>query len=237
MLVLVILLVSIGSNSSAQDMKSVVHDFKIQPETLDALYCPFCQLPLKRVKILDVFMQGLMCGQGHRFYVPLRTPLELGTERVASAVGSRKSDNLSVIRDWLTKIELRSLLNNQLATMLRRIYEISTDNIHVTYAPSAAHEYAIFKYCPLCTTPLKPYDQEDVWVQGLRCSNHHEFKMRNGISFLMGEKTGVQLQEEMADETLNWLTDRWLRDNPALKDQLHPQITTILKQFREFRGH
>jgi hypothetical protein len=101
----------------------------------------------------------------------------------------------------------------------------------VGYTPSAAHLSHIFKYCPLCTEPLKPYDQDDVWVQGMQCANGHQFRMRNGVAFSIGDSKLLNLREEMADETLRWAIDQWLRNDPRFDDQLHPQIKAILKRF------
>jgi hypothetical protein len=217
---------------SAQDMESLVHDYEVRSEWLEVFHCTLCKLPLSKTEALDIFIQGLKCEQNHRFYVSLKSPSVAAVEKCTLSKGSSQSDELSVIRDWLTNVELRSVLGDGLAEILRRIYEIKTDDIHVAYTPSAAHTYLIFKYCPLCTEPLEPYDQNDVWVQGMQCVNGHQFRMRNGIAFSIGDSQLIYLHEEMADGTLHWSIDWWLKNEGRFKKELHPQIKAILKQFQ-----
>jgi len=220
------------SCGDTRDMKLSVHDNEIQSEWLDTFHCPLCKLPLKKVDTLDIFIQGMKCERNHRFYIPLKSPSMAAVERCTSTKGSPQNDELAVVQDWLTDVKLRSVLRDDLATILRRIYEIKTANMRVAYTPSAAHIAEIFKYCPLCTELLNPYNQDDVWVQGMQCANGHQFRMRNGIAFSIGDSTLIYLHEEMADETLHWSIDQWFKDDPRFRKQLHPQIKAILKRFQ-----
>ncbi len=206
-----------------------IYKYTIDQKMLDSLRCPTCKSKLERVQLIDLFVQGLACNNNHRFYIELQTPI-ISVKRVkcTSMKGSIARDNMGIIKSWLTDFKLRSNLNNQLATMVRRIYEITKDNLNVAYG------YDIFRYCPFCVNPLKKFEQSDIWVQGLRCNNTHEFFAREGqgIGFLF-EGEYINLVEEMSNTSLLVLLKNWLKEKISreLKVQLHSQIVSVMLSF------
>ncbi len=212
-------------------MKTGSHNYGIRAELLSSLHCPTCRSNLKGNELLDSFVHGLVCAKNHRFYVPLEATLSTMTEKTASLTSLSSKDDLDLIRSWLTTSNLRPMLNDQLATMLRRIFEIKTGKIHINY-PVGPMILTIFKYCPICSEVLSHHDQDDVWVEGLKCSKGHQFRLRNGLDFPI-EDTRLNLSEEMSDETLQHLIDAWLSDKPELNKQLPTKIRQILINFKK----
>lgn len=209
-------------------MLEPIYKYPIDKKLLNFLHCPTCKSELHRLQLLDIFTQGLICENNHRFFIELQNPIGTETAKCASIIGSTAKDNKRIIKSWLTNFKLRSKLNSQLATMIRRIYEISESNKNITY------EYNIFKYCPFCVKPLENFEQSDAWVQGLRCSNAHEFLARTGegIGFSY-RKEHICLVEEMSNTTLLILLKNWLKEkiSSALRNQLHSQIKEIMISF------
>jgi len=207
-------------------MKEYTYKYKFLKKLIDLLRCPTCKYKLNPIQLIDIFLLGLVCDNNHRFFIELQSPLATETVKCASIEGPtiKNRDNLEIIRVWLTDFKFRSKLNNQLAIMIRRIYEISKDNLHIIY------DYNIFKYCPLCSMPLREFKQDDVWIKGLKCKNNHEFFERDGVGFSF-DGGYVNLKEEMADKVLYSLIKRWLKKEKNLQLQLHSQIKLVLMEF------
>ncbi|MBI1882929.1 MAG: hypothetical protein HYS08_01820 [Chlamydiae bacterium] len=203
-----------------------VYEYKIELRSLDLLHCPTCRLELRRIFLMDPFLQGLICEKQHRFFVELKAPLSVETAKssLIEAPPNKNRNDLEIIKRWLGQIQYRSKLNNQLATILRRIHDISVEGLHISY------DYSIFQYCPICADGLRNFDHENSWTQGLRCSRGHEYGARNGIGFIL-EKQHIQLQEEMEDKMLFSLIDGWLRKDTLVKEQLHQEIELVLSNF------
>lgn len=217
--------------SHGEKVGDSLHRYNFDKRLLDQIYCPTCKDRLSRVELVDVFVQGLKCGNGHRFFIPLIEVLLSETEKcpLLESVEDRSSDPLKIIRIWLSDVNYRSKLNGQLALILRRIYEIKTNNLHNKKDATSGAE-AIFKFCPICMNPLVKFEQDDIWVQGLKCSEGHEYFARNGIHFFV-EGELVELHDEIADSTMLSLVKSWLQDKKVLKSQLHYQIKMILENY------
>ena len=227
------LLFLVGFASVEAAMVEPIYDYHINIELLESLRCPRCREPLHRVEALDPFVQGLVCTQGHRFFVTLRTVLDrpdtIRCDALRGATATSGEDT-GLIKIWLTDLGLRSCLNNQLATMLRRIHEIYTSNLHIAYDESAG-DRGIFKYCPICGTGLELFPHFDAWVEALRCANGHEGFLRQGaLRVVVGEQT-INLNMEMSNQSVNWLVDSWLQHPPG-HGQLHPQIRDVLARYQ-----
>jgi hypothetical protein len=178
------------------------------------------------MSILDIFATGFSCANDHRFLHYNRAVLTLESGRAGllnSEIDSTASDPL-VIKYWLTSEYARSHLNGQLAEMLQNIYWSYESRDRVRPAGNS------FVYCPVCRGPLEDFEQDDVWVQGKRCSNGHESFERGGkLNYTVnGEST--HLVCEMSDEVLTSLRNGWLND-PIVEPQLHPQIRRILERY------
>jgi hypothetical protein len=176
--------------------------------------------------VLDIFASGHSCANGHRFLHYEREVLSVESERARllnSEVDSAAGDS-RVIEYWLSNEYARSHLNGQLAGMLQNIYWSydSGDRVKPTGNP--------FVYCPICRGPLHDFEQNDVWVQGKRCSNGHESFERGGkLNYAVnGENT--HLVCEMSDVVLASLREGWLNDS-VYQPQLHAQIRRVLEHY------
>jgi hypothetical protein len=122
-----------------------------------------------------------------------------------------------VIEFWLSNPVARKALNDQLAELLRTI----ADN-------RVAKEPLPVSYCPMCGCGLAEYNQSDIWVRGLRCSQGHEWATRGGrLGCVLG---GVRfgLHAELYEAVFRQLVSAWLKGNPALNSNLHPSVGRLL---------
>jgi alkanesulfonate monooxygenase SsuD/methylene tetrahydromethanopterin reductase-like flavin-dependent oxidoreductase (luciferase family) len=121
---------------------------------------------------------------------------------------------------WLTNSQARDHLNPQLAQLLRQFVEHRA----LSYEPE-------FNWCPACGRPLLPFEQPDVWVQGLACENGHEFAARGGHinGSLGGER--ISLLSEYSAKALQSVVGGWLKPNPLLAPQMHATVRNILEHY------
>lgn len=217
----------VNNKGKAMDL---VYDFKINQNLFDLLYCPTCKSKLTTIDMLDPFVKGLICENHHRFYVELQTPTMQNSSQCSRIDGPaiEQNDDNELIKAWLTNHIFREKLNNQLATMLRRIYEIHMNNLHINY------DYNVFQFCPLCQKPLNIFEQNDIWVEGLKCDSGHEFHRRNGIYFTF-EGGGVNFKEDMSDKDLISLVEGWLKGKGNLENNIHPQIKATFKNYKNLK--
>lgn len=139
--------------------------------------------------------------------------------------GDSADDDLSIIKYWLTSENRRSRLNGQLAEMLQNIYWHYESHSHVKLNSNS------LSYCPVCKSELENFEQDDIWFQGKKCGNGHEFYERGGrLNYTFdGERT--HLVCEMSNNVLSSLLEGWLKDNPQLAPQLHPKIRRVFEHY------
>lgn len=125
-----------------------------------------------------------------------------------------------VARYWLTNSQARDRLNPQLAHLLRQFLEQRA----LSFEPE-------FKWCPVCGKPLSPFEQPDIWVQGLTCENKHEFAARGG--HIGGSAGGerISLLGEYSEKALKSVIGGWLKPNPLLSSQLHASLRSVLEHY------
>jgi len=133
------------------------------PEQLK-LHCPTCGDELVPSRSGDPLVLCLACRAKHRFFIVPKPPSAAATSNAASMrlphLAGQSPDTVAAF--WLSDKAARSVLNEQLAELLR----VAVENRRVPYDTS-------FVQCPLCGERLAEYEQPDVWVQGLRCPNSH----------------------------------------------------------------
>jgi hypothetical protein len=194
------------------------------PEALSvAAHCSDCGARLTRSECGDPWAICLSCTNGHRFFIMPDPPLAADTAR-CSAIRSAKLGRTppeALASFWLADPAARSSLSEQLAEMLRVIVEDE--------APDAEARHA---HCPFCGRPLEPYDQQDVWVQGLRCESGHEWAARGGRLFTMEGRAHIIIHAQPSDRIVRSLVAGWLSGNPQLEPQLHPSIRGVLERSR-----
>ena len=191
-------------------------------------YCPTCGLELTPYPLMDIYLLGFSCPNEHYFFKTCREVLGVESLKAKKMQppASRGNKDFDVIEYWLTDKKARAVLNNQIAVLLRRIHETYKDDRHVSYDSS------VFLLCPICTRPLETFDQPDIWVQGERCSNAHEFYERGGTIHFSFQGKRENLSEEMSDKTLLSLIDGWLKSNHLLEEQLHDEMKKIMQRFK-----
>lgn len=192
-------------------------------------YCPTCGAELGPYPIKDIYLSGLSCPNKHFFFKSKRDVLSIDSLKAKSrpSPSSDGGRDLEVIEYWLTDEGARATLNDQIAVILRRIYEILKDRRHISREPN------VFVFCPLCRMPLKDFDEGDSWQRGQRCNNSHEYRERGGTVDFWIEGTRANLSEEMPDVTLMVLLECWLKGDRLSETQLHGEIKKILSRFKE----
>ena len=190
------------------------------PEQLRArCYCPCCGDQLALGVSADPWAICLVCPRGHRFFIMPQTPLAVDTARAAGTSFPELS-SLSppaIASFWLSDPQARSVLNEQLAQLLRAIVE----------SRSVADEPRL-SLCPTCGNTFGDCEQPDIYVQGLRCTNGHFWSLRGGqLTSLIQDKC-LTLQTECADATVSQLIGAWLDGDPHLEPNLHNSIRHVL---------
>lgn len=78
-----------------------------------------------------------------------------------------KTNPVEIATDWLTKKDFRKNIQNGVAEILRKYIDLND----LTKVYSEQND--LNNFCPICSTILQEFSQDDVWVQGLKCSNGH----------------------------------------------------------------
>src|SRR5262245_35090349 len=148
-----------------------MHAATLPAELSGKCYCPSCSGELSRAKTVDPWAICLACPSGHRFFVMPEGPLAVETADAASAHFPEldAQEPAQVAAFWLSNTRARSILNEQLAELLRTILE--------DRSPSDSLR---FSFCPICCAELAEYEQPDIWVRGLRCIHSHAWAERGG---------------------------------------------------------
>jgi hypothetical protein len=196
--------------------------------TMPYTYCPTCGDVLNTLPILDIHASAFSCRGDHRFLQYNKQVLGTETDQAAALASAHDmTDNdMSIIEYWLGNESVRSCLNDQLAEILQNIYWSCGSEEHIR------PEGDTFIHCPLCGSELNDFEQDDVWVQGKRCGNGHDFYERGGRLNYSVEGESRHLVGEMSDEVLDSLIEGWLKDNRRLTRQLPRQVRGVLERYR-----
>ena len=197
---------------------------------MSSLHCPACGQPLHVAPCADPRAICLACTQDHRYFVQPEGPLVQESATAAAAEFSELNGKplAEVASFWLSDPRARSILNEQLAELLRTILDGRT--------AEAEHDPS---YCPICRRPLSDDKPPDDWVWALRCSRGHKWNYRNGAPGLCGSRSAVggdvpaetELHEEMTKATALQLVKGWLNGNRLLAPNLHESIARVLKHW------
>jgi hypothetical protein len=184
------------------------------PEQLRAeCHCPSCGDDLRPSNCVDPWTICLSCARGHRFFIMPQPPLSGDAVTDTATVPSMSGLSPGAIANfWLSDPTARSLLNQQLAELLRAFLES-----RCVVAESN------FSFCPICGDALVEYDQPDIWVKGLRCQRSHSWALRGGRLYW----PPVELLAENSDAVVSRLIAGWLKNN-YLKPYLHESIRRVL---------
>lgn len=194
------------------------------PEQLQAeCFCPTCHDKLVRTESADPWAICLACKGGHRFFIMPESPLSADSGKAASfrfpQLSGRSPEAIASF--WLSEPAARSVLNSQLAQLLRAVVE----GRQVLDEP-------VFSFCPICGGQLLDYEQDDIWVQGLRCPAGHIWYLRGGYLWTPIGGTLVGLQAEYSDAQVDQSISSWLKGHRLLDPQLHETIRRVLADSR-----
>src|SRR5712664_799998 len=78
-------------------------------------YCPKCKSSLRTRNRVDIFTQGLICTNGHRFFAPIQ---RVSLDQQIGNMSDSSADDRDIAKAWLTKPELRDHLNDAVAEAL-----------------------------------------------------------------------------------------------------------------------
>lgn len=204
----------------------------IIPDSLSrGTWCTECGKPTSKRPSVDPFSICLACPAGHRQSI---LPSPSVTDKTDQARALKLPDlegmnSTDTALFWLTNEHVRPYLNEQIGILLRNIVEIMRDG----YNLNRPHP---FKYCPACGSPLEEFEQPDIWVQGLRCSQGHEYAERG--SHLGASGMNLYIHNEFEERTVNQLAHAWLKRGGDEERWLLPQLhKSIEKVFEEYLRH
>jgi hypothetical protein len=135
-------------------------------------FCPHCKSILYKCEIIDPYSVGLKCSNNHKFHVEIQQ-----NEFHEKNLKANKDNNLEIAKEWLTNEDFRKNIHAQLAEILRKYIELNN------LTSQLENQSISDNYCPVCSLDLQGFDQDDVWVKGLKCANEHIFYSRNGLSY------------------------------------------------------
>lgn len=194
---------------------------QIPRDAVEGLLCPTCTDPLERYPIDDAFAVGLRCPADHRFYVAL-ADARSSDMRKESVLAD---DPIEALREWAARPELRRHMSDQLATVLRRIWEMKHKGIHIANAPAEK----TFAHCPRCGGKLSGPTADTDWGLGLACKQPHRYELRSGLNYRDTDYL-MTLHEEMSDNLVIYLARRHVEDDGEWW-HLHPAVKQTLLKF------
>ena len=190
------------------------------PEQLGASsFCPSCGNQFDLDECADPLSTCLICANGHRFFIMPSCSLAADTAKAKVAKFPEISDlpPAGVASFWLSDSRARSILNQQLAQLLRAFLE-----------SRRVLDEALFSFCPRCKRDLVEEEAGDIWIQALRCGNGHLWALRGGRFYSVMENTRLELHAENSDMVVGRLIAAWLKGDPGLETNLHESVRRVL---------
>jgi hypothetical protein len=182
-------------------------------------FCPSCSRHLVPTQCADPWAIKLVCESDHHFFIMPEPPLAGDSAKASSLhfpeLSGRSLEAIAAF--WLSDPAARSVLNGQLALLLRAILEAR----RVPGEP-------LFSFCPECAGALSEHDWQDIWAQGLRCPSGHIWGLRGGRLASGTKGKNVELQAEFSDAVIKQLIGSWLKSNPHLGPNLHDSVRRVL---------
>jgi hypothetical protein len=200
---------------------------------MPSLHCPACGQPLHAAPCADPRTTCLFCPRDHRYFVlPEERPLaqESATASAAKFPVLAGKPPAEVASFWLSDPHARSILNEQLAELLRTILDGRT--------AAAEHDPC---YCPRCARPLSDHEPPDAWIWAFRCSRGHRWHYRSRALWAVpGRRPAgsdapaeIKLHEEMTKATAVQLVKCWLNGNRLLASNLHKSVARVLNRWQD----
>jgi hypothetical protein len=188
------------------------------------MYCPTCAAPFREHVLLDPNLQGFVCDNGDLFHKTLVE--QPGVLPEANTVQPpHMTNDMDILRFWLTQPLARSRLPNQLAIICRRIVEIVEHNHRVAWVRRP------FVFCPLCSSELAHVPSDDVYMELLRCTTGHEFWERGQTAWYPDGGVKTSLSAELPDEFMPQMIKSYVSDEWYIQPWVHPQVRGVLERF------
>jgi hypothetical protein len=188
------------------------------------MFCPICQLAFYERTLIDPNLKGYACRNGDVFYTTLIE--QVGGIPTADTIRPPPMTNdIQILKFWLADPHARERLPNELAVVCRRMVEIADNNHHVSKVEDP------FSFCPTCGETLARFDSDDLYMQGLRCRNGHEFWWRGRTVNYIERGVRKNLSAELDDEYLPTLIEFYAGDDELIRPYVHPQLRGVLKRF------
>lgn len=161
----------------------------------DFRYCPYCASGLSIAPLIDPYLIGFTCANGHCFHCEVKQgePTKQGFK-----IPSGKP--VEMAKECLANKTLREFIPNQVAEILRKYIDLVEADITLKEDDPEVH------FCPICSKSLQEFPQDDVWVKGLSCSNKHILYERNGLTYNL-----ATLEPDMTKALFNFHLNGWLR--------------------------
>ncbi len=188
------------------------------------MFCPRCQAALLERTLLDPCLKGYGCERGHVFYTTLIEQAG-GIPRADTIQPPPMNNDLHALKFWLTDRHARERLPNQLAVVCRRIVETIEDHHHVATVDNP------FAFCPTCGGTLSRFASDDVYMQGLKCRNGHEFWWRGSTVSYTQSGVKANLSAELDDDGIPRLIAYYTGDDELIEPYVHPELRSVLKRF------
>jgi len=183
----------------------------------DFRFCPFCASELSEYKIPDLYMIGLKCTNDHCFHIEVQQG-----ECKDKKLYVDKHTTIAIAKEWLTNQNFRKEIQNQVAEILRKYITLKNSG------DNQEDETQSNNFCPICRLSLEEFKQNDVWVQGLKCSNNHIFYERNGLSYKLSN-----LKPDITKASFDFLVTSYLKSEQ--REHLPDQIVILLRSIVEER--
>lgn len=188
-------------------------------------FCAVCGTHAAPASSEDPWADMLRCEQGHRCLTGQPAFPASATETAASRVwpGLLAKPLEDIARFWLADPSARSVLNEDLATILR------------TFLDGAFAYRFEPHYCPLCGLSLVRSEEEDsLWLKALRCKADHACDVRGSriTSVINGEILAFEFEpspHRLREMATGWLQPR--QQHRAILDaNLHESVRLVLQR-------
>jgi hypothetical protein len=171
---------------------------------------------------IDPWAVVFECSAGHRFSIEAQTASRDSSKAADASFPELEGGSpKSVAYFWLTDPRARSILNAQLAQLLRAVVDDRVANARLEVTR-----------CPICSGQLD--DVADAPTHRVACPDRHEWRRhsseisRDGH----GEAEPYALWAEHDRTAIGRLIARWLQRDPALTSNLHESVERSLRDCR-----
>lgn len=191
------------------------------------MFCPTCRSDFNERTLLDPYLRGYACKNGDLFFTTLIEHVG-GIPTADTVQPPAMNDDIQILKFWLTDRHARERVPNQLALLCRRMVDILERDHHLATVPN------LFAFCPTCGEALVPFESDDLYMHGSRCSNGHEV-WRHGSTVYYADPRGLEtnLSAELVDDHLPQLLAYCAGDHEIIQPYVHPQLRAVLKRFRK----